>query len=700
MRGRARSTRWALPFLAVLVMGCGDDGERRKTGEGGVEVILRDAGHTSTGSVSGEPSGDGGFLGGSVRGVVADVMGDRIALAHVVVGEHATQSDEQGEFVLSDLPLGEQMVIATLRGYSTGSVPLQLSAEAQSHVKLVLQPAEQIQLSDPTAGGRVVTDAGAVLEFPPRAIVDEWEEPVSLPVEVAVALIDDRDEMAAAPGGMLAQGPGGGSQERLQLESFGMLDVTLRARGEIVHLRDGSEVELSFPMVAHHPWTEGDALDTWFFDAAQNVWKLAARGVVGPENRFETRVGHLSYWSAGIIQSDACVLGRVVTASGEAIAAVDLTAKGRSYLGSSHASSDDHGRFCLEARTASVIELSALARLNNAEHVVAVRIDMPGGSGSCAQPDDCFALGDDLVAVESLVPLCVAGECPQDPNRQACCRSDLGPCGYVVAGDCGGNEDGTWDEPTATPGVESIAGIPEPRPQDPFDAGLGADIGAVIDAGMDAAVDAGAAAIGDAGSAPSDGGAITSADTCSRAIALQPGSYELTELQPDAGGEGSELVFSIALRADRVLRIAGSAGFDGSVALLDPSRCDVLAYTRSTLVAGVPFEILLGGPGLARNGETELAPVLVRFAGEGASPSTLDIDAISLLHAECGDGVLNPASREACDDGDLDAGGAGGCSESGEGCDDGNSAPGDGCSDVCAVESGYVCDGQPSACLE
>jgi len=36
--------------------------------------------------------------------------------------------------------------------------------------------------------------------------------------------------------------------------------------------------------------------------------------------------------------------------------------------------------------------------------------------------------------------------------------------------------------------------------------------------------------------------------------------------------------------------------------------------------------------------------------------------------------------------------------ESGETCDDGNTAAVDGCSDVCVTESGYQCTGLPSVC--
>jgi uncharacterized protein (TIGR03382 family) len=89
----------------------------------------------------------------------------------------------------------------------------------------------------------------------------------------------------------------------------------------------------------------------------------------------------------------------------------------------------------------------------------------------------------------------------------------------------------------------------------------------------------------------------------------------------------------------------------------------------------------------------------------------------------CGDGLVNTAAGEACDDGN--AGPDDGCSQtcavehgyacsgalsdcrstcgdgvlaSDEGCDDGNLVGGDGCSATCDVESGYLCAAEPSVC--
>jgi cysteine-rich repeat protein len=68
--------------------------------------------------------------------------------------------------------------------------------------------------------------------------------------------------------------------------------------------------------------------------------------------------------------------------------------------------------------------------------------------------------------------------------------------------------------------------------------------------------------------------------------------------------------------------------------------------------------------------------------------------ALSLLMAlTVGDGKLRPGEQQGltglCGDGVLDPG---------EACDDGNTAPGDGCGADCGLEAGHSCYGQPSLC--
>jgi len=64
---------------------------------------------------------------------------------------------------------------------------------------------------------------------------------------------------------------------------------------------------------------------------------------------------------------------------------------------------------------------------------------------------------------------------------------------------------------------------------------------------------------------------------------------------------------------------------------------------------------------------------------------------------ECGDGCCNGTEDLASCAADCVTCGDG-LPEGGEGCDDGNLVPGDGCSAGCQVETGYSCSGAPSCC--
>ncbi len=119
-------------------------------------------------------------------------------------------------------------------------------------------------------------------------------------------------------------------------------------------------------------------------------------------------------------------------------------------------------------------------------------------------------------------------------------------------------------------------------------------------------------------------------------------------------------------------------------------------------------------------------PSLRQLREDGAANRQLHNETVwqpsSLDRLRCGDGLITDA--EKCDDGNT--GGGDGCSakcavESGyicagepsdcarscgdgmktgnETCDDGNTAKGDGCSASCEVEKGYYCEGNPSSCF-
>lgn len=731
--------------LALISSGCGGGGGGDKAGKGDAGgTSARDGGPPRDAGPFTRPSPDGGGVRehGSVVGLVTDVRGNRLQGVTVSLAGQSAETADDGSFTLARVPAGSaQMLVAALAGHSTGRVPVEVLGGQEQLVKVLLQPTENAELADPSKGGMVMTPSGVQIDLPADAIVDADGNPVSGPVELQIALLNDRDEIVAAPGGLLAINPESASEDVTPLESFGMVEVTLTAGGEEVHIKEGAQVELVFPLAAHHPFADGDPIGLWHFDETEEVWKLVGEGVVEGDG-FRALVSHFSWWNADQVMTKTCVTGRVLDASFEPIAGAQLVGEGRSYLGSTQTMSSSDGSYCMEMRVSSVVELSAVVTVGGATQALAVTVNTPRAMGNCGEPSSCFAL-QDLVAVDSQTQaLCDPAACPQAMGEQACCKTDLGPCEFVVNGDCGGEQDGSWDSAPMTPGVEPIPGVPMPDPPSSSDAGTDAGTtdtgGTAGDPGGGTAGDGEGAGSGGSGGSGGAGGGEIDTDRCGDAIALldfasvvgattgtdlfndwwesadcssyRPGydrTYALTvppstTLRARVTGQG----MSLALSTD-CSDVASSCAAEGtrvSFTTEGASQTVYLTVDNTALDAQGSFALSFlttppaCGDGYIDDGE-ECDDGQPAASGDGCSAQcgqepdfVCEQEGVPCRAIVCGDGIIDGSSDPSI--------GECGPSAQGEQCDDGNGGGDDGCSGSCAIEPGYVCSGTPSTCTE
>jgi len=141
----------------------------------------------------------------------------------------------------------------------------------------------------------------------------------------------------------------------------------------------------------------------------------------------------------------------------------------------------------------------------------------------------------------------------------------------------------------------------------------------------------------------------------------------------DVGGAGfdsPEIVFSVDLLAGQLLQVREFGTLDVVMHILGGTCADGALCAASTdfneTTTGVQFTAPADGTYFV---------VVESFSATPSSASTFDIRfSVSL----CGDGVVG----------------------GNETCDDGGTAPGDGCSATCAVEAGFACNGSsPSTCF-
>jgi cysteine-rich repeat protein len=753
-----------LCLTSMLIGSCGDDdGGRRETDAGGRDagkptrdaaVAPRDSGSTDkmdSGSDATAP-----LALGQISGRVTDLNGAPLEGVMVKLADHSAVSGQDGSFMLGLVPVGmQQSLTAEQAGFSKGLLRVDVFAQAEQSLSIKLMATESKMITDPSAGGMVETPSGVKLDLPADAFVGADGRPVTGPIKLEIALLNDRDEMAAAPGGMIALSPDGSDGEETPLESFGMVEVTLTtADGEPVNIKSDKLVDLVFPLARNHGFKDGDPIALWNFDEAEQHWVQLGEGIVQGDS-FRATVAHFSWWNADKPLTRACIRGRVLDANGSPAGGAAVTISGRSYLGETRATTDMSGSFCAYARVSSKIELKTTFESAGKAQVVAIAVGTPRSMGTCEEPESCLMV-DDLRAVAD-APMCDPTQCPSDGDRVACCKTDIGPCDFVVNGDCGGKADGSWDAVPTQPGVMEIPGVPMSSTPDAGTPGGSGGSGGSVDAGVagrggaggfgGSAGSAGRAGSGGAGGRAGTGGSGGSWNDldagvddedggfwggwggsggsgsnqpdvarCTEAIPVSEGSIAVDTTGSDLVNDwwedgycneylpGLERTYAIQVPANETLR-ARVMGSEGARVIIST---DCHRLLRSCQRTGLEAEW--------RNSYvTQTVYVTVdHTVTDAAGAYTLILDTRSSSSPTCGDGFLGYYG-EGCDDGNLISGdgcdstcnkeqgwfctAATGCSRKtcGDGvsqqeeCDDRNTNSGDGCSASCMLERGFVC---------
>lgn len=228
---------------------------------------------------------------GTIQGRVRTLDGDPVVGAAVSAGGVEDLADDDGAFSLEDVPIGARVPLVARSDETTaGGAAVSLGAGQTVQATLTVLPLRHATLVDAAAGGTVETDDGLRIDFTPGAVVDAQGEPVSGEVDVAYALFDAVEELAAAPGN-LEYGVDGAVSGLLL--SRGMVSVTLTQGGEELNL--GEPVEVSFPLMAGAD-ASGPAGSLYGFDEQTGLWTYEAEGTE-QNGRFVFSAPHFSLWN-------------------------------------------------------------------------------------------------------------------------------------------------------------------------------------------------------------------------------------------------------------------------------------------------------------------------------------------------------------------------------------------------------------------
>ncbi len=360
-------------LLALVGAGaCGgandQDDDAATEGNGTADSGTADAGEAPQGTI--------------VVGTVTDVTGTPLADVEVRSGDAMVLSAADGGFEL-EVSADEAVIVHLHKpGFVRGLERVTVRENIPSVLRPVLRTEAPAIPLDADAGGEILGMRGARIDAPAGAFVTRDGVEISGMVDVHLTPLNPAipAEYDAYPGDGLARTTDGGL---VQLETFGVLDVTVRQGGEDLTIAEGMGVEIEIPLPDPAPAQLPDAVALWGFDEEAGVWEEegiatldAAAGI------YRGTITHLSPWNADQPLEATCIRGHVENEAGQAVAGSLVYAEGLDYLGGSTATSDADGEFCVPVRKNSQVEITAFDWGNGA----AVRQVASGGEDTEVPP--------------------------------------------------------------------------------------------------------------------------------------------------------------------------------------------------------------------------------------------------------------------------------------------------------------------------
>jgi hypothetical protein len=341
----------AVGFLGLsAAVGCGgssDDGEESgsgtESGEGG----------------SGQPKpGEIPDLTG-VIGHVRDALGAPVVGAKVSGGSAEAVTDAEGYFELEVNMSGETVFRATSAGFLPGLRRLAVGQDKPNAVEFTLYPMAEAVVLNAEAGGEVTAARGAALTAPAGAFVDATGNPVTGEVSVHLTPLDPsvEAELAAYPGDLRATTAEG---ETVQLESFGVLDVTVMQGENKLDVAPDQKLTIRVPAPASGT-TPPDTIALWSFDEETGLWGEEGTATLDQASgTYVAEIAHMSFWNCDQPLSSTCVRGTIEDSAGNPVPGAWVSSEGVDYNGGSQANASADGSFCMAVRRNSTVRVTAI----------------------------------------------------------------------------------------------------------------------------------------------------------------------------------------------------------------------------------------------------------------------------------------------------------------------------------------------------
>lgn len=301
-------------------------------------------------------SGGPELKGRTITGRVVAANGRPVPGVKILLGKSTIESDEKGLYALETDSKGG-VVRFEKSGYLPGLERVQVEKNFSVGLDVVLLPQGPRLSVDVDEGGEALGPRGSLVRIPKNSLVDPDGERVKGIVDVYLTPIDPKlsAELRAAPGDFVTE-----EDERpRQLESFGMLDVTIMKNDAKLNVAKGETLEIKIPLPTGTEDPE-EEMPLYSFDEERGIWVLEGSAQLSEDgDGYVGEVPHLSAWNIDRPYEATCVGGRVVDKDGNPVAGARVRGVGISYAGDSQAQTNERGEFALAVRQGSEVQVIA-----------------------------------------------------------------------------------------------------------------------------------------------------------------------------------------------------------------------------------------------------------------------------------------------------------------------------------------------------
>ena len=277
-----------------------------------------------------------------------------------------TDTDEAGRYTVeASANPGRLTINVEADGFAAQSGVVNVPGETSAVVNLDMVPFQTVRSFAAAEGIDVNVDGQPIVALPANAMVTQDGDAYIGQAAVSIAVLDPSVNPEVMPGDFLSWQAD--SEAPAPIESYGAVDVALTSeKGEALQLANAGVAEISIPLAAGRDPQEAPAtMPLYFWSNEQGFW--IEEGTARLEQVSQGRwayvgsVEHFTTWNADSAYPAISLNGCVTDSNDNPIANAEITASGIDYTGTSSATANAEGRFDIDVRPVSEVDLIAVS---------------------------------------------------------------------------------------------------------------------------------------------------------------------------------------------------------------------------------------------------------------------------------------------------------------------------------------------------